>query len=282
MTQFGTVGGNADTETFFLEAADPEELEALVNAALLAVDGNSRVTSSISLAGSGDGHSFTVLLETAPLDDVNGGLIGAINGISGTLVRCYLGSDPEALARAKTAAGVPPPAGGLVPFGVVDEQVAGAAKGQRVMGLTVFGASSVPLGGNDVRLLAVATTLQALGAGETILAFDALSMGTRFTLASPQEILYTGTSAIFAEIEASITVGLTADGDFTAEIVTDPLGTPSVVASTKGHVAAGEFDNVSVLGFVVLEPQVIASTKLGLRITSAAGSVLSASLRASA
>jgi hypothetical protein len=279
MTQFGTVSGGVDTEVQFFESADADELEDLVNAALLAVDGTERITSAISLAGSGDGHTFTVLMETAPLDDTIGGLIGAINGISGTLVRCYLASDPESLARARTAAGVPPPAGGLVPFGVVDEQVAGSAKGQRVMGLTVYGAESVPLGANEPRLLAVATTTQALGAGETILAFDALSTSERFSLSSPQEILYTGTSAVAGKIEASITVGLTAAGDFTAELVTDPLGTPSVLASIKGHVAAGEFDNVSVLGFVVLEPQAIATTKLGIRITSAAGSVLGAELR---
>lgn len=280
MTQFGTIGADADTETLFVEAAEAGELTNLVNAVIAGIDGITRAITAVTLAGAGDGSTFSVLIESTLADDAIGGLAGTNGGVQGTVVRCYLASDPEELARAKEAAGIPPPAGGIAPYAVFDEQLAGASAGQRIMGLTVFSAGSAPLGANSPRLLAVATSTQALGAGETILAFDGLNSGQQFSLPAPQTVLYTGKQAVELTVEASVTVGLTAAGDFTAEIVADPLGTPSVLGSTKGHTAAGEFDNVSILGFAIAEPEDIVSSKLGIRITSDAGSVLSASLRA--
>lgn len=278
MTTFGTVGGGVTPVTAAVEAADPETLQSLVNAALTNIDGETSTIASITLSGGGDGHPFMVVIESALSGGVTGGLAGTIGGALGTAVRCWLGSDPEALLVAKAAAGTPPPAGGIAAYQIQDEQVAGAAKGQRFMGMTIFTVSSVPLGVNAPFVEARITSTQALGAGETILAFSGLANSNQFDLPAAQTVRYIGASAIGAIVQASVTVGLTAAGDFTAEVVTDPLGTPSVVGTVTGHVAAGEFDNVSILGIVTLEPPAIQTTLLGIRITSAAGSVLSATL----
>lgn len=281
MTSFGTIGGGAESAPILVEASDPQTLQDLVNAEIEAIDGQVSLITAITLAGSGDGHMFSVLIETGLVADVDGGLFPFLSGATGTVVRCYLGSDPESLLRAKQAAGVPPPAGGIAPYGITDEQLAGGSKGQQFMGLTVFSAASVPVNGNSPRVRALVTSTQALGAGSTILAFSGIADENLFSLPAAQTVRYDGLSALAAKVEASVSVGLTAAGDFTVDIVTDPLGTPNVLASQKSHVAAGEFDDVTVLGFVTLEPFALAPTLIGIRVTSAAGSVLYATLRVS-
>lgn len=280
MTTFGTIGTPANATSVFVEAADPAILQNLVNAALRSVDGTESVVTSLTLAGGGDGHPFSVLIESALSGDVQGGLVGTIAGELGTTVRCYLGSDPEALAASKSAAGIPAPVG-PAPYSLIDEQLAGGAKGQRFMGMSVFESSAIPSGTNSPFALAIDSSTQSLGAGSTILVFAGLSNANQFDLPATQTVRYIGTNAIQALIEASVTVGVGAGGAFTVDIVSDPLGTPSVIATMKGQVAAGEFDNVSVLGFTVFEPPSVAPTLVGIRVTSAAGSVLYVSLRIS-
>jgi len=279
MTTFGRIGIGGGAEAILVEAADASILQDQVNAALASLD-DTRAITAMTLAGSGDGHTFVVILEHAPVANVTGGLFGVDDGIQVTLVRCWLAADEQELARAKTLAGSPA-SGPVGPYGIVDEQMAGGSKGQRFMGMTIFVLASVgegPLTTPFAR--ALVTSTQALGAGETILAFDTLASGNQFTLPAPQTLRYTGPVSIFAAVDASVTVGLTAEGDFTADIVTDPLGTPSVIGTMTGHVDAGDFDNVSVLAIAALIPPSVAPSQLGVRVTSAAGSVLSATLRA--
>jgi hypothetical protein len=137
MSAFGIVTNIASLETVFIESAQADDLEDRVNIALDAIFAASpaRVVTAIALAGAGDGHTFTVAIDSALVSDATGGL--ALPG--GAAVSCYLASENEALtiARAVLKAGL------AADSIVVDEQLAGGAKGTRFMGLVV-GAASQP------------------------------------------------------------------------------------------------------------------------------------------
>jgi hypothetical protein len=212
-----------------------------------------------------------------------GGLVGGTTlGVLPTLVRCYLGGNDQELAAARIGAGVPPP---LVvgpdsdPYVLFDEQFAGSAKGQRFMGLALYSLESIPTNALTPRVVAVGTANQALNAGTTILTFDSLSDAVRFSLNSPQEVQYDGTTALVASIEASVTVLQTGAGDFSVAIVINPLGTPAPLQTITSHTAAGEADNVSVLAFVALIPPLPTPQEFGILVTSGAGTAMSALLR---
>jgi hypothetical protein len=274
MSSFGSIGDPSLASTVFVKAADPGILQDLVNAEIGKVGGSSVIT-AITLAGSGDGHTFVAIIETAPSASTTGGLVGG----AGAAVTCYMGSSPEELARSKSAAGVPAPFSN-VPYALVDEQLAGGAKGQVFMGLSLFSLSSVPGAANSPRVRGLITVTKVLAGGNNVLSFDSLDGANQFTLPAPQTIRYTGKQAIVAQLDASVTVEQTGAGDVTVQIVEDPNGAATVLASTLTHVAAGEFDNVSVFGFDGLEPSV--PTELGLRVVAAgAGEVTSATLRIS-
>jgi hypothetical protein len=108
-----------------VESADPTDLQLLAGAAISSLPAGYIVT-NITLAGAGDGHMFTVTIDAGLAADVTGGFV------SPPTVECFLGSDASALARARVLAS---PLSGVF----ADTQIAGASKGQRVMGLVVKG-----------------------------------------------------------------------------------------------------------------------------------------------
>jgi len=136
MSRFGTVtlASASSLATRVVESADPADLQARVNAAITeiyALAGSYQIT-AMTLAGAGDGHSFTVTIEAGKTADlVDGGFPSAPS------VVCYLASQAEALAVAHAAA---LPTSGTIS----DSQVAGASKGTQFMGMLVRG---TPTGG---------------------------------------------------------------------------------------------------------------------------------------
>jgi len=133
MSRFGTISDPATASVVFVESAEADDLEDLVNAELAAIFAASpaRAVSGMSLAGGGDGHTFVVEIESAQASAVVGGITA-----SGARVRCYLAGENEALAIVRAA--IP------ITDVIVDEQVAGAAKGTRFMGLVLLGGGVVP------------------------------------------------------------------------------------------------------------------------------------------
>src|SRR6185295_16421437 len=157
------------------------------------------------------------------------------------------------------------------PFGIVDEQLAGGAKGQVFMGMTVFSSNAQGVGLSEPRARGIISVNQAIANANGFALADA-----------GQTLQYTGQRAIFAHVEASVTVNETGANDVTVSIVQDPLGAATVLADAVTHTAAGEFDNVSVLGFAPLTPFDAALSKLGLQVVAGgAGFVRSATLRVS-
>ena len=277
MTMYGTAGDPSTVTSVFLEASDAETMQSLVQAAIDDVNGATHVILCLALAGGGDGNPFQVLLQTALASGSQGGIFGTTGGGRNTVIRCYMAESDEELARAKTAAGIPDPVTN-VGYVALDEQVAGSSKGALFMGMTVFSISSVSGTLNEPRVVATLDSTKALNAGSTILAWDTLNTANQFSLPAAQTIQYDGNVARIFQIIATVTVGLTAAGDATVDIVADPLGTPSIIGRMIGHTAAGEFDDMTVVGFFVAEPSVTAQTLFGVRVTSAAGSVLSAQI----
>ncbi len=133
MTQYA-VAELSDVTNSFIQAAEPDELASRLNAVLQDTLGGN-VVLSLELAGGGDGHTFVVGVERSttpglgtPLDDDN-------------LIGCYLAASESELAVAKDACvaamlALTPPVEGQT-LEVVDDQLAGAAKGTRFMGMIV-------------------------------------------------------------------------------------------------------------------------------------------------
>jgi hypothetical protein len=136
MSRYGTVTISSPTSlvTRIVQSSDPADLEAKVNAAILeiaALAGSYQIT-AITLAGAGDGHTFTVTVEAGAATDIVDGSF-----ITPPSVVCYSASEAEALAIAHQAS--LPTSGTLS-----DSQVAGSSKGTRFMGMLVRG---TPAGG---------------------------------------------------------------------------------------------------------------------------------------
>jgi hypothetical protein len=284
MTAFGIVGDTSQVTVAFIESADPEDLQNKVNAYLASVDGNVALITNIALAGAGDGYTFVVMVESAPATAASNGILGSAGGLAGTVVRCYLGgSDAELIAARERAGVVPPLAAGDPPtdifYSLLDEQFAGAAKGQRFMGMGIYNLETLPGGVFSPRVIAIGTADQALNAGTTILTFSSLQNAARFGLVSPQEVQYTGPVTDIASVEASVSVLQNGAGDFSVAIVFDPLGAATVLGSIVSHTAAGECDNVSVLAYAELLPIALVDSRIGILVTSGAGTLKGAQLR---
>jgi hypothetical protein len=143
MTQYATYPIDSSTITI-VQAAEADVLAAAVNAQLQALADE---VMSLNLAGGGDGHTFAAEIVQSG-NSVDPILPVDVEG-ENALVGCYLASNAETLeiARAKTVAAMiasTPPPGYMEPLVVVDEQVAGAAKGTRFMGLIVGVWTEVP------------------------------------------------------------------------------------------------------------------------------------------
>jgi hypothetical protein len=129
MSRYGSIDPGAKITTRVVQSANPLDLARRVNAALaeIAALPNMQVIASMTLAGAGDGHTFTVTIEAAAMADVQGGLMPATPG-----VQCYMAAEASALLKARNALTIPDEP-------LVEVQVAGSAQGTRFMGMLVFG-----------------------------------------------------------------------------------------------------------------------------------------------
>lgn len=138
MSRYAVVNSTAVSLLRIVESADPDDLARRVNIALSEInaDVNNLTLTELRLAGAGDGHNFIVLLlgvlpaNVTPIGPaVDPGLVRAL---------CYMASDASELAvqraRAITEAGLS--------SDIIDEELAGAAQGERFMGIIL---SSPPL-----------------------------------------------------------------------------------------------------------------------------------------
>lgn len=126
----------SSTTPHFVEAAEASVMSAGISAAQAQiVTTDQELIVGVTLSGGGDGHTFVAEL------------IGSDTATGGTeldeLARfgCYLAASQEELAVARAAAlavlaAESPPSQGQVLM-IIDEQVAGAAKGTRFMGLII-------------------------------------------------------------------------------------------------------------------------------------------------
>jgi hypothetical protein len=278
----GIITNPSAAQVQVVQSAEAEDLQSLVNAALLATAG---IVTSITLAGGGDGHTFVVQIESAPAPDV----IGGVPTLSGaTQVRCYLAGTGSDLALAKASAGVPAPIppdppDPAIPFVLAGEEVAGSSKGTRLMGMSVFLASAIADSFN--KPIAAVNVSGALAPGANILTLAALA-GVGFSLPAPQVLRYDRGINIEALLDASVTVQLDAAGAFTVEIVRDPLGTPVVIATVPGSVdVAGGSENVSLTWFATLTTTALSAIldRVGIRVTApGAGTVTGGNFRVAA
>jgi hypothetical protein len=129
VSRYGSVAAGATITTRTVQSARPDDLGTRVNQALdeIAALPNMQVIASMTLAGAGDGHTFTVTIEAAAMADVEGGLTPGATG-----VLCYMASQAEALTAAREALTLPADP-------LADVQVAGSSGGTRFMGLLAFG-----------------------------------------------------------------------------------------------------------------------------------------------
>jgi len=131
MSRYGTVlGGTANARAFVVQGADPDSLLAAMvaaSAALAAVQPPmvDPVTTSLTLTGAGDGHTFVLEVENAASANVDGGA-----DVIGTPV-FLIAATAEELERQLAAL--------QSTDAILDVQIAGAAKGQRVMAMVVYG-----------------------------------------------------------------------------------------------------------------------------------------------
>ncbi len=137
MTTYGTIVDGVARQTRFVQSADPVDLSVKINAVMAEIfaDSTPQALASLTLAGAGDGHTFIAAITNAPAASVNGGIITP--GAEGF---CYLAGDAEGLAAARAAL-VADPVGTPA---TADEQLAGASKGTRFMGMIVVGTIRTP------------------------------------------------------------------------------------------------------------------------------------------
>jgi hypothetical protein len=271
---YGIITDPSNVVAAAIQSSDPTDLQNRINTYLASLDPQTTLLASITLAGGGDGHTFVALIETGPSADINGGLaVGATAGVQPTQVRCYLGSTGEDLAIAKAAAGFPAPVLGLGFLGL-DEQVAGASKGTRFMGMTVFGFAAIPTILVPVVRAQRTMTPQAIaGAGSVLVAFDDLiPTAGNFSLPVPTVVQYDGKASIETLLDLSIVVSLNAPGDVIVELLTDPTGTPNVLALMHGTVpVANNSTNVSIpFSYFFVPPPLGSATqrRIGVRVTT--------------
>lgn len=128
MSRYGSIviSSTASRISRIVESADPDDLAAQANAAVTALP-SGYVVVEITLAGAGQGPTFTISIEAGLAADVVGGFI------TPPVLRCFAASNAEALTTLRPAAG--PPVGEIY----ADTQYAGASNGQRFMALVVQG-----------------------------------------------------------------------------------------------------------------------------------------------
>jgi hypothetical protein len=141
MSRYGTVlGGTANARAFVVQGADPDSLLAAMvaaSAALAAVQPPlvDPVTTSLTLTGAGDGHTFVLEVEKAASANVDGG--ADVIGTPDFLIAATAEELQRQLAAIQST------------NAILDVQIAGASKGQRVMAMVVFGTLRPSGGGGD-------------------------------------------------------------------------------------------------------------------------------------
>jgi len=280
---YGIITNPSAAQVQAVQSADPTDLQNLVNAALLAVVFPSAIT-NITLAGGGDGHTFVVLIESAPLGAAQGGLPGSVFGFAGAQVRCYLAGTGEDLEVAKAASGLPAPIpafppNGPIPYVLSDEQVAGSSKGTRFMGMTVFAASSLPIPlGAPIAQTSLVNGSLAAGPNFLNIAFVTIPPSNGFGIVGGNVLQYVGGVAIEALADVSVVVTGTG-GTFPAlvnvELVQDPFIAAVVLAieTVQLFSATDNEEAVSFPSLAFLQPAGIspAASTLGVRITAPTG-----------
>lgn len=294
MTQYAKVTtlGALSPAVAYVEAATPEDLQNKINAVISLVDASLFAITAITLAGAGDGHTFTALIETAPVANVNGSyILGTASGIQAAQVRCYLAGSEDELVPARLRAGAPASFafGNLtLSWGILDEQFAGGSKGTRFMGMTVYGISALQTGAfGDPLIMGIArpNTPQVIAAGDNIVTFTGVAP-TPIQWSNPVggALQYDGGQSILAKFYATAAVEQDAPGDISVSIVRDPVGTPTSIAQMDSHITtAGEYDTIAVYGFALVSPLAAGggagSSQFGLNVIAAgAGVVKSAQL----
>jgi hypothetical protein len=145
MSQYGivTLGVPNAVVSRVVQSADPDDMAARVNAAVAALPAGYTVI-GITLAGAGDGATFTTTIDAGLASQVSGGF-----PVPPT-VTCFLASEAQAMLIGLQNA--TPSAGSLG-----DVQVAGASKGAAFMGMVVQGVraplSAVPVSPGHVHAL---------------------------------------------------------------------------------------------------------------------------------
>lgn len=223
----------------FVDSAEPLDLEAKV-ADLIAQASLGLTTPrlfELNIAGSGDGHRFTVAVGVAAAAALQGGL-----ALSAP-VRFYLAGDAQNLSLARTAAiaraGSPPD--------LADEQLAGASKGLRVMGALLYGTWLGGTGACCEQLLAAnPDQTHTWGSGDQT---PQLLVSQAFTAVGGETAFALGTVQLFTVTpdDGPVLLSVLAlDGipDFTSSEVLEwgtPLGAPSPlppVNATQAQFAA--------------------------------------------
>lgn len=158
MSRYGsvTITGPTSLITRIVQSASPDDLQTRAQAAIDALPAG-YVVVAITLAGAGDGHTFTVTIEAGDEDDTEGGFDGTPQ------LTCYLASAAEALLVQR--ANVAPASGNYV-----DTQVAGSSQGTRFMGMLVRG--TLPAGG--------ASAIVQVGYDETVEVSELLAGGALY------------------------------------------------------------------------------------------------------
>ncbi len=136
MTTFGSAPLSSIVATRFVEATEASEMQRLLAAELADIDANvdGNIT-GVNLAGAGDGYTFVTEI------DVSNDPSGTAYEAASMRLGCYSASSAEELARARVPvvaamlAEAPPVQG--QELDIVDEQIVGASKGTRFMGLIV-------------------------------------------------------------------------------------------------------------------------------------------------
>jgi hypothetical protein len=197
MSRYGSVTISDPTSlvTRVVQSAEPGDLQDRANAAIASLPAG-YVVVGLTLAGAGDGHTFTVTIEAGLAQEVTGGFAEP------PIVTCFLASEAEAMLLARQPAG--PVIGGIF----ADTQVAGASKGTRFMGLVVNGTIATAGGGGplaigessvDLSDPEVVTTITTSGSYDTI---------PRNSVPDPIEVVFpTWTSGDVLEVDYQVQFG---------------------------------------------------------------------------
>jgi hypothetical protein len=287
MTQYAKVTalGTLSPAVSYQQAASPEELQDKINAVIALVDSALFAITAITLSGAGDGHTFVALIETAPVANVNGDyLFGIDAGLQVTKVRCYLAGSADELVPARLRAGAPDPVvvgNDTFTWSIVDEQLAGGAKGTRFMGMSVYSLVDFDVGGvgSPIVLVQSLGTPQVLSAGANVVLFTGLvGSAIQFSLPAAGAVQYDGSGSFIGKFFGTAAIEQTnANQDISLAIVRDPNGAAAVIGQMNSHIStATEYDSVAVYGFALIERKALSipNAQFGLIVTAAGAGVM--------